>query len=171
MPPPGPTERLAFREMTENDLEAMADLLGDPEVMAFYAHPKDRAEALDWIRWNQRLYRERGFGLWLIELSETGEFVGDTGLTPQEVDGITEIEVGYHVRRSLQRRGYATEAAAGSRDYARDVLGLDRLVAIIHPDNRASQRVAEKIGLALEKEVDRHGKRMRIYAGRISGSD
>ena len=165
---PGPTERLAFREMTADDLELMADLLGDPEVMAFYAHPKDRAEALDWIGWNQRLYRERGFGLWVIEIREGGAFVGDCGLTPQDVDGNTEIEVGYHVRRSLQGRGYATEAAAAARDYARDVLRLDRLVAIIHPANVASQRVAEKIGLALEQELDRHGKRRRIYAGRIS---
>jgi RimJ/RimL family protein N-acetyltransferase len=168
---PGPTERLTFREMTDSDLDVMADLLGDPEVMAFYAHPKDRAEALDWIRWNQRLYRERGFGLWVIEIRETGAFVGDCGLTPQEVDGTTEIEVGYHVRRSLQRRGYATEAAAATRDWARDVLGHERLIAIIHPSNVASQRVAEKIGLALEKEIERHGRRRRIYSGRISPVD
>jgi RimJ/RimL family protein N-acetyltransferase len=165
---PEPTERLAFREMTEADLEPIAALLGDPELMTYYAHPKDRAEALEWIHWNQRLYAEHGFGLWVIELRETGEFVGDCGLTPQEVDGITEIEVGYHVRRSLQRRGLATEAAAACRDFARDELGLSRLIAIIHPDNVASQRVAEHIGLTLEKEVDRHSGRKRIYAGRIS---
>ena len=87
--------------MTADDVELMADLLGDPEVMAFYAHPKDRAEALDWIGWNQRLYRERGFGLWVIEIREGGAFVGDCGITPQDVDGTIEIEVGYHVRRSL----------------------------------------------------------------------
>lgn len=165
MPPPAPTERLAFREMSEGDLDAMADLLGDPEVMTFYARPKDRAEALAWIAWNRRLYRERGFGLWLVELRETRAFVGDCGLTPQDVDGTVEIEVGYHVRRSLQGLGYATEAAAAVRGHARDVLGLTRLVAIIDPRNGASQRVAEKTGLALEKEIERHGKRRRIYAG------
>jgi RimJ/RimL family protein N-acetyltransferase len=117
---------------------------------------------------DQRLYRELGFGLWLISLRETGAFVGDCGVTPQDVDGTTEIEVGYHVRRSLQGRGYATEAASAARDYARDVLRLDRLVAIIHPANMASQRVAEKIGLALDKEIHRHGSRVRIYGGRIS---
>ena len=104
----------------------------------------------------------------MIEIRDGGAFVGDCGLTPQDVDGTIEIEVGYHVRRSLQGRGYATEAAAAARDYARDVLRLDRLVAIIHPANVATQRVAEKIGLALEQELDRHGKRRRIYAGRIS---
>jgi RimJ/RimL family protein N-acetyltransferase len=113
MSPPGPTERLAFREMTANDLGVMADLLGDLEVMAFYPRPKSRAEALDWIEWNRRLYCERGFGLWLIELRDTGAFVGDCGLTPQEVDGTVEIEVGYHVRRPLQGRGYATGGRRG----------------------------------------------------------
>jgi len=165
---PGPTERLHFREMIAGDLELVADLLGDPEVMAFYPHPKDRAEALDWITWNRQLYRDRGFGLWLIELRETGEFVGDCGLTPQEINGTIEIEVGYHVRRSLQGRGYGTEAAAAARDYARDVLRRDRLVAIIHPGNAASLRVAEKIGLRLEKELDRNGNRQWIYAGQLS---
>jgi RimJ/RimL family protein N-acetyltransferase len=170
IPRPGPTERLVFREMVERDLDPMADLLADPEVMTFYAHAMSRAEALDWIRWNQRLYRERGYGLWLIELGDTGTFVGDCGLTPQEVNGTMEIEVGYHVRRSLQHRGYATEAAAAARDWARDVLRIDRLVAIIDPRNVASQRVAEKIGLEPEQELERHGRRTCIYAGRFSAA-
>jgi RimJ/RimL family protein N-acetyltransferase len=167
MPVPDATERLVFREMTDEDIEPMAALLGDPEVMTFYAHPKTRAEALEWIRRNQGRYGEHGFGLWVIELRDTGEFVGDCGLTFQDVEGTDELEVGYHVRRSFQGRGYATEAAAASRDHARDVLGHSRLVAIIHPDNVASQRVAEKIGLGLEKEFERHGRRKRLYAGRI----
>jgi RimJ/RimL family protein N-acetyltransferase len=154
--------------MAESDLDSMADLLGDPLVMAFYTHPMDRTEALDWITWNQRLYRERGFGLCLLELRETGAFVGDCGLTPQDVEGTTEIEVGYHVCRALQGRGYATEAAAAARDYARDVLGCDRLVAIIRPGNVASQRVAEKIGLAFERRFERHGRPTQLYAGRTN---
>jgi RimJ/RimL family protein N-acetyltransferase len=165
---PGPTERLAFREMADSDVGLMAGLLGDPEVMAFYARPKDRAEALEWIRWNQRLYRERRFGLWLIELHETGHFVGDCGLTTQEVDGTTEIAVGYHVRRSFQGRGYGTEAAAATRDWARDMLGLARLIAIIHPRNVASQRGAEKIGLTLEKELVRDDRHMQVDAAHMS---
>lgn len=167
MSPPAPTERLAFREMARGDLADMETLLGDPEVMRYYPHPKSRDEALEWIDWNQRLYRERGFGLWIISLRDTGEFVGDCGMTPQEVDGETEIEIGYHVRTDLQRRGYATEAAAASRDYARDVVGCSRLIAIVDPGNVPSQRVAEKIGLAFEREAitkASSGKRQRIYA-------
>jgi hypothetical protein len=66
---------------------------------------------------------------------------------------VTEVEVGYHVRAALQGRGLATEAAAACRDYARDVLGVDRLIAIIGQRNRPSQRVAEKLGLVLEREM------------------
>jgi RimJ/RimL family protein N-acetyltransferase len=169
MPPPGPTARLTFREMTVDDLDVMAELLGDAVVMTYYAHPKDRAEALAWIERNLRLYRERGFGLWILEERESGQFVGDCGLTPQAVDGIEEIEVGYHVAAAIQRQGYATEAAAAARAYARDVLGLDRFIALIHPDNLPSQRVAEKIGLVFERDlIEPSGRPLRVYGGRLA---
>ena len=145
----------------------MAALLGDEQVMRHYPRPKTRDEAQGWIDWNQRLYREHGFGLWLVTLAETGEFVGDCGLTVQQVDGATEIEVGYHVRSDLQGRGYATEAAAAARDFARDTLGLHRLIAIIKPENTPSQRVAAKIGLQLEKQSIIHGEDCVIYAGTL----
>jgi RimJ/RimL family protein N-acetyltransferase len=167
MPAPPPTLRLAFREMTPDDLDDMAGLLGDPQVMRYYQCPKTREEASAWIAWNRRLYHDHGVGLWLVTLRESGEFVGDCGLTPQQVDGVTEIEVGYHVRTARQGRGLATEAAAACRDHARDVLGLERLIAIIDPRNRPSQRVAEKLGLVVERESDNQGRwssPRRIYA-------
>jgi RimJ/RimL family protein N-acetyltransferase len=166
-PVPPPTARLAFREMTPHDLDDMAALLGDPAVMRYYPHPKSREEASAWIAWNRRLYQEHGFGLWLLMLRDTGEFVGDCGLTPQQVEGSTEIEVGYHVRTAFQGRGLATEAAAACRDFARDVLKVERLIAIIDPHNRPSQRVAEKLGLVVERTTDNHGRwssPRRIYA-------
>jgi RimJ/RimL family protein N-acetyltransferase len=162
---PAPTQRLAFRQMTACDLDDMAALLGDPEVMRYYPRPKNRDEALAWIDWNQGLYRQQGFGLWLLTLRATGEFVGDCGLTPQLVEGTTDIEVGYHILWALQGLGYATEAAAACRDHARDVLGVKRLIAIINPENVPSQRVAEKIGLAYERDaISGSGEPVRIYA-------
>ncbi|WP_327726387.1 GNAT family N-acetyltransferase [Streptomyces sp. NBC_00487] len=163
--PPPPTPRLAFRRMTRDDLDDMAALLGDPGVMRHYPRPRTREEALAWIDWNQGLYREEGYGLWLVTLRATGEFVGDCGLTPQEIEGVTELEVGYHVRADLQGNGYATEAAAACRDHARDVLQAKRLVALIRPDNHPSQRVAEKIGLPFEREAtSRSGLPVQIHA-------
>ncbi|MFJ8991098.1 GNAT family N-acetyltransferase [Streptomyces sp. NPDC102279] len=165
---PPPTARLSFRQMTEGDLDDMAALLGDPDVMRHYPRPKTREESLAWIQWNQRLYRQEGFGLWLVTLRATGEFVGDCGLTPQEIEGVTELEVGYHVRADLQGNGCATEAAMACRDHARDALGATRLIAIIRPDNLSSQRVATKIGLPFEREaVSRSGLPVLVHAASL----
>ncbi|MEV4567921.1 GNAT family N-acetyltransferase [Nonomuraea sp. NPDC049419] len=164
---PVPTQRLTFREMTVDDLDDMAELLGDPEVMRYYPRPKTRDEALGWIEWNQRLYAEHGHGLWLITLQDTGEFVGNCGLTVQNVEGAIHVEIGYLVRADLQGNGYATEAAVACRDHARDALHLDRLIAIINPDNVPSQRVAEKLGLTLERSATWNDRKVSIYAGNI----
>ena len=143
---PPPTARLRFRAMGPADLDAMAALLGDPAVMAYYPAPKTRDEAAAWIAWNEQNYARHGHGLWIVETHD-GVFVGDCGLTWQRVGDDLRLEVGYHVRRELQGRGYATEAAAACRDVARDRLGAHELVAILHPDNAASRRVAEKLGM------------------------
>jgi RimJ/RimL family protein N-acetyltransferase len=164
MPVPGPTERLTFREMTPDDLDLLVGLLGDPEVMWVYTHPFSRDEVRAWIEWNARMYREHGFGLWILALRENGAFVGECGLTVQTVAGVTEIEIGYQLLPGAWGRGLATEAAAACRDFARDVAGLERVVAFIDPRNVASQRVAGKIGLAFEREVEIPEKTLWLYA-------
>jgi RimJ/RimL family protein N-acetyltransferase len=161
------TQRLILREMSSVDLDDFAALLGDEDVMRYYPRPKTRSEAQRWIDWNQGLYRDHGFGLWAIILRSTGEFIGDCGLTLQRVDDAEEIEVGYHVRASLQGNGYATEAASAARDFARDRLDLHRLIAIINPANQPSQGVARKIGLKPEKHSTVHGRKCVIYAGEL----
>lgn len=102
-----------------------------------------------------------------MTLRETGGFVGDCGITPQHVDGRTEIEIGYHVRADLQGKGYATEAATVCRDHARDDCDVHRLIAIINPGNVPSQRIAEKIGLRHERDAEYGGVIQRIYACRL----
>lgn len=156
------TERLRFREMSENDLDAMAQLLGDPRVMRYYPRPKTRQEAQRWIAWNQANYRELGFGLWIIETVD-GEFVGDCGLTMQQVDGERDVEVGYHVRVKFQNQGLGTEAARAAKAVAVDH-GVKRLIAIINPENVPSQRVAEKIGLRHERTASHREGEQRIYS-------
>lgn len=108
-----------------------------------------------WIEWTRRNYEEHGFGLWVIETHD-GEFVGDCGLTMQQVEDEWFVEAGWHVRSPLQRQGYATEAATAVRAAA-SAAGIDHLVAIIRPANIASQRVATKIGLVLEREIHKNG--------------
>jgi RimJ/RimL family protein N-acetyltransferase len=158
---PAPTKRLRFREMAPADLDEMADLLGDPQVMEFYPATKSRDDAARWIAWNQDNYDTYGFGLWIVE-THAGQFVGDCGLTWQDVNGVPMLEVGYHVRATLHGQGYATEATAACRDFARAELHAPELVAIIHPDNTASERVAQKIGMT--RREDDHGGPIAVRA-------
>jgi RimJ/RimL family protein N-acetyltransferase len=89
--------------------------------MRFYNHPFSRDEVVAWIERWRASYRRNAFGLWALELKESGAFVGDTGLTFQEVEpGETMVEVGWHVHRDHQRRGLATEAARASLSYVLD---------------------------------------------------
>ncbi|MGU3645361.1 GNAT family N-acetyltransferase [Microbacterium sp. C23T] len=148
---PSDTPRLRFRQMAPVDLPAMAGLLGDPEVMRFYPAPKTREQTASWIDWNLRNYAEYGHGLWIIETT-AGEFVGECGLTWQDVNGTLRLEIGYHVLPGWQGLGLATEAATACRDFARDRLGAEEVIAIVHPENHASMRVAEKIGMRREDE-------------------
>ena len=119
-----------------------------------------------WIEWTLGNYEQYGFGLWVIETHE-GEFVGDCGRTMQEVEGERLVEVGWHVRAPLRRQGYASEAAASVRDTARDS-GIGHLVAVIRPTNVASQRVASKIGLVLEREVHAHGGPALVFGADLN---
>lgn len=114
-----------------------------------------------WIEWNRRNYAQHGFGLWIIE-SHSGEFVGDCGLTMQDVEGEWFVEAGWHVRSDLRRHGHAAEAAAAVRDGARHA-GLEHLIAIIRPDNVASQGIAAKIGMVLEREVHKNGGPAMVF--------
>jgi RimJ/RimL family protein N-acetyltransferase len=160
------TERLVLRELVPEDVDSMHEVLGDPETMRFYPHPFSRDETAAWIERNRERYAEYGFGLWGLELLETGALVGDCGLTMQRVDGALDVEVGYHLNRSYWHQGLATEAATACRDRAFGVLGLDRLIAIILPQNLPSQGVARRIGMEIEKEADHAGWRHLIFSMR-----
>jgi RimJ/RimL family protein N-acetyltransferase len=140
-----------------DDLDALAEILGDPETMRFYPAPKSRAESAGWIEWNLGNYERLGFGLWALVLKETGAFVGDCGLTMQPVEDERFVEVGYHLRRDHWRRGLATEAAAASRDHAFRALGVDRLVALVRVENEPSAGVARRIGMRPWKRIDHAG--------------
>lgn len=144
--------------MTDADLRDIATLkLGGSRSPAW------------WIEWTQRNYEEHGFGLWVIE-TDAGEFVGDCGLTMQEVEDEWFVEAGWHVRSPLQRQGYASEAATAVRTAAA-LAGIDHLVAIIRPTNVASQRVATKIGLTLEREVHKNGGPALVFGADLRSDE
>ena len=149
------TSRLILREFRTDDADALALVLSDPETMRFYPAAYDRAGVENWIARNLRRYADDGHGLWAMILKATGELIGDCGLTVQDVDGSSEIEIGYHVRRDLWGQGLATEAARACRDYGFARLPVEHLISLIRPENLSSRRVAEKNGMTIWKEVTR----------------
>lgn len=154
------SSRLRYRRMTDDDLDLIEMLLGNPDVMTYYDHPMSRTECQAWIDWNKRNYARDGHGLWMVETRD-GDFVGDCGLTWQPIDG-ESLELGYHMLPRHQGKGYATEAAAASVEFARG-RGQEYVIAIIAPDNIPSIRVAEKVGLTYAKNADYRGRDAVIY--------
>lgn len=147
------SERLKFREMTLNDVDHLMEIFSDPVAMQYYPSTFPREIAAKWIEANQAFYREHGVGLWICELKETGEFVGQCGIIPQVVDGQPEMEVGYLFVRNHWGKGLATEAAMAARDYGFYTMGFPRLVATIFHRNTPSMKVAERIGMKFEKRT------------------
>ncbi|MFQ5957756.1 MAG: GNAT family N-acetyltransferase [Alphaproteobacteria bacterium] len=140
------TNRLRLRGLRAADAPHLAAMSADPEVMRYVGsgvrtYENALAEA-------QRLVaeeRDDGLGLWAIEERSTGDFHGRVGLLP--LDDSDEIEVAYRLPRTSWGRGIATEAAGCLIVYGFDDLGLDEIVAVTSPDNAASRRVLEKLGL------------------------
>ena len=157
------TERMYLRRMEMSDVDYLMGIFSDPVAMRYYPGTKTRNEAEDWVRWTLSSYRDHGFGQWVAILKESDEFAGQCGLTVQEVEGEEEVEIGYLFLRKLWGRGLATEAASAARDHGFG-LGYERLVSLVDPRNLASRRVAEKVGLTLEKEVWKSDKNICVYA-------
>ena len=105
------TERLILREYTMDDFDALYEIMSDAETMQHYPAPFDQARTRRWIEWNLENYQKYGWGLWAVVLRESGEFIGDCGITLQNIDGQMLPEIGYHIHKKYWRRGFAKEAA------------------------------------------------------------
>ena len=141
------TKRLLLREMNPNDYQALFLVFGDPETMWHYPYTFDGRHVRDWIERNRNRYRKDGFGLWAVCLKETGELIGDCGLTLQNIHGETLPEIGYHIRRDCQRKGYAGEAAKAVRDWAFQNTDYPTLYSYCKYTNVPSVKTAESIGM------------------------
>jgi RimJ/RimL family protein N-acetyltransferase len=150
------TPRLVLREMSLDDLDFVAAMLAHPEVMRYYPKCYSREEAEVWIERQMRRYARHGHGLWLAIERASGAPVGQVGLLIQHMHGVDEKEVTYLIHRPFWRRGFATEAGAAVRDYAFDVLGRQRVIALIRPENLPSIGVARKLGLTEEPSRVQH---------------
>lgn len=153
------TERLRLRELTDADVPALSAILQNAEAMVAYEGSFTDAAVRTWLERQQERYRAVGFGLWAVELRESGEMVGQTGLTLQSGSGVEVLEVGYLFRPDVWHRGLATEAAAGCVAYGFDRLGADAVHAQVRDINLASMNVAIRLGMTVR------GRFVKRYRG------
>ncbi len=146
------TDRLVLRPLTVADQLSLAAVLSDRETMSWYPRPYTAEEVRQWIERQIARY-PKGSGLLAMVEQKTGRLIGDCGAVWQEVDGVTELEIGYHVNRERWKHGFATEAARAVMDYAFRRFDVNRLISMIRPENTPSRRVAEKNGLTLDRMV------------------
>jgi RimJ/RimL family protein N-acetyltransferase len=157
------TARLRMRPLRPSDIDAVAAMVADPEQMRFYPRPKTRDEVDAWLSWNLALYEENGFGTWYLESVRDDGFAGYCGIRPLLLDERPEVEVNWHVNKLYWNQGLATEAAFASMRLGFGRFGLTRLMAIIHPGNRPSRRVAEKLGMTQERSLVHDGEPIVVY--------
>ena len=161
------TERLALRRLTLDDAAFMLGLLNEPSFLQNIGDKgvRTEADAREHIRKGPvASYDANGFGLYLVSLRNTGEPIGTCGLLKR--DALEDVDVGFALRPAFWSQGYAFEAASAVIAYARDTLGLSRIVAIVSLDNKASIGLLERLGLTFEKRtrLSENAPEVRLHA-------
>ena len=151
------TERLHFRNLTWQDLDDLARIYQDPEVMKYRLHPEPatREQTQEMLEKILSHWQQYNFGRWAVICSHNQQLIGHCGL--EVLAGTSEVEVNYLLDRTYWGKGLATEAAREALRYGFEELGCDRLVAIAKPENIASRRVMEKAGMQYEKDIEYYG--------------
>jgi len=150
------TERLILRHLVMEDLDELFILYSDSEIRKYFPEGvlsyEDTKEELEWHMNGHPRHPE--LGLWATIHKETGKFIGRCGLLPWTLEGQDEVEIAYLLDKAFWKQGLATEAAQGILQYGFEQLNLSRLICMVDPENVASQKVAQRIGMSFEKRMD-----------------
>lgn len=157
------TQRLLLRGFREEDLDAFAQMCGDPEVMRYIGLGKCLSRSESWRSMATMLghWQLRGYGMWAVEECPSGEMIGRIGCWQPE--GWPGFEIGWTLRQAYWGRGLGTEGAKAAMDYAFGKLQQSHVISLIHPENYLSRRVAEKLGEKLEGTMEISGGEAVIY--------
>ena len=150
------TERLYLRQLTQDDYAALCRILQDEETMYAYEGAFSDEEVQAWLERQFMRYETLGFGLWAVVLKESGEMIGQCGLTVQPWNGEEVLEIGYLFERKHWHHGYATEAAQACKHYAFEQLNAPEVCSIIRDSNTASQNVAIRNGMDIADTWTKH---------------
>lgn len=150
------TKRLILRHQVLDDLDSLWALYCNPNITKYIPDaPRSREEAQGELEWHMNGHpRHPELGLWATILKENGKFIGRCGLLPWEIDGILEVEVAYTIAEEYWGQGLGSEAAQAILQYGFEKLNLTRLICLIEPENIGSQKVADKMGMSLEKKIE-----------------
>jgi RimJ/RimL family protein N-acetyltransferase len=143
------TDRLVMRRWRDDDREPFAALNADPYTMRFFPSTLDRAASDSLVDRLEERFESQGFGLWALEIADTGQFIGFTGLNPMpdDVPGAGGMEVGWRLAREAWHHGYATEAARAALDVAFGHLEMTTIYSMTAVLNEPSQAVMRRLGL------------------------
>lgn len=147
------TSRVVLREFSASDLDVVAELMADEDQMTLYPRPRSRDEAAEWLNRHIALYQEHGYGVWLMEDITNRHFLGYSGFRPRMIEGLEEVEMVWHTHKLFWNQGLATESVQACQALAFARFGISRLVAVIDPVNAPSHRVAQKVGMRVEREI------------------
>jgi len=189
------TTRLVLRRIVRDDLPFFTRIHADPDVARYLGHgrPRTPEETSAWLEGTLESYEKHGLGPLAVVRKSDGALLGRSGMSdlavesypapgaaprawflrataPAGIDLTFERELGYTFDRPHWGQGYASEAAGGVFEYARDTLALSRVISIIHPDNARSQRVAGRFGLELRSRVELMGLPYDLYTWPLPGA-
>ena len=150
------TDRLIIRRLKNSDYEDVKAMLQSPDVMYAYEGPMSETECRRWMNRQLERYSVKNMGLNAVILKESGDLIGQAGLTLQDAGGFEVTELGYLLKSGFWHCGYAAEAAAALRDYAFSSLGLDEVYSIIRDTNTASMHAAKRCGMEKRGEIIKH---------------
>ncbi len=157
------TEHLLFRPLTAFDLDNLAELYADPEVMRYLGGPRSSDEVKLILNRYMKEYELNGHSFFATILKSDQRFIGQCGLLNQEVEDQPEVELGYLLARPYWQNGLALEGIRALKDYGLQQLGFPRLVSLIPPDNRTSIYIAEKIGMQYVRDVVQWDQRFNLF--------
>lgn len=157
------TDRLYLRKLIVDDKKELAKVLSDAESMQFYPAPFGKEKVESWIAWNIENYKKYNHGLWAVILKDGNVFIGDCGITMQDIGDETVPEIGFHIIKEYCNKGYATEAALACKEYAFNVLKYPQIFSYTTIRNVPSQAVAKKIGMQLYKCFEKFSEKQIVH--------
>lgn len=150
------TERLILKPLTIENFQDLKLLLKDAKVMYAYEHPFSEKECEDWFNNQQNRYKEEGYGLLGVFLKENNKFIGQAGITKQNINSNLVDEIGYLLKKEYWKKGYAIECAKALKKYGFNTLKLNKIYSIIRDNNISSQNVAKRNNMKKTITIIKH---------------